>query len=97
MTTSLKKSRFCAEGLTLKIASATCSPNSTKACWPCDNDRDLSTQSIRQTGRRVSWKPLFKTSRSHRASQFYILTWEKLRDLLIKHHKAYLKKHDGSV
>ena len=27
--------------------------------------------------------------------RFYILMWEKLRDLLIKHHKAYLKKHNG--
>ena len=26
---------------------------------------------------------------------FYILGWQKLRDLLIKHHKAYLDKHDG--
>ena len=98
MTTSQEESLLC-RGLTLKRASATCSPNSTRACWttcwPCDDDRDLSTESIRQTGRRVSRNPLFKTSRSRRASQFYILTWEKLRDLLVKHHKAYLKKHDG--
>ena len=26
---------------------------------------------------------------------FYILTWESLRDLLIKHHKSYLAKHEG--
>ena len=27
--------------------------------------------------------------------RFYILTWVRLRDLLVKHHKAYLGKHDG--
>ena len=27
--------------------------------------------------------------------RFYILGWQKLRDLVIKHHKAYLDKHDG--
>lgn len=27
--------------------------------------------------------------------QFYILTWELLRDLLVDHHKAYLAKHNG--
>lgn len=27
--------------------------------------------------------------------RFYILTWEQLRGLLIKGHKAYLKKHNG--
>ena len=94
MTISQEESLLC-RGLMLKRASTTCSPNSTRACRPCDDDRDLSTESIRQTGRRVSRNPLFKTSRSRRASQFYILTWEKLRDLLVKHHKAYLKKHDG--
>ena len=27
--------------------------------------------------------------------QFYILRWQKLRDLLIKQHKAFLDKHGG--
>ena len=27
--------------------------------------------------------------------RFYILGWQKLRDLVIKHYKAYLDKHDG--
>ena len=27
--------------------------------------------------------------------RFYILTWERLRDLLIKNHKAFLQRHDG--
>ena len=27
--------------------------------------------------------------------RFYILTWERLRDLLVKYHKVYLGKHDG--
>ncbi len=27
--------------------------------------------------------------------RFYVLTWERLRNLLIKHHKTYLEKHDG--
>lgn len=27
--------------------------------------------------------------------RFYILTWQRLRDLLIKRHKAYLQRHDG--
>lgn len=26
---------------------------------------------------------------------FYICTWEELRDLLVKHHRNYLKSHDG--
>ena len=27
--------------------------------------------------------------------QFYILKWQKLRDLVIKQHKAFLQKHNG--
>lgn len=27
--------------------------------------------------------------------RFYILTWRRLRDLLIKGHKAFLQRHDG--
>jgi hypothetical protein len=27
--------------------------------------------------------------------RFYILPWQRLRDLLIKEHKAFLAKHDG--
>lgn len=27
--------------------------------------------------------------------QYYILTWQRLRDLLVKGHKSYLGKHDG--
>ena len=27
--------------------------------------------------------------------QFYILTWQRLRDLLVKGYKAYLQKHGG--
>lgn len=27
--------------------------------------------------------------------RFYILTWQRLRDLLVKHHKTYLAKHGG--
>jgi len=27
--------------------------------------------------------------------RFYILTWQQLRDLLIKGHKAFLQRHDG--
>ena len=26
---------------------------------------------------------------------FFVLTWRQLRDLLVKQHKAYLKKHNG--
>jgi hypothetical protein len=29
------------------------------------------------------------------SDRFYILTWQRLRDLLVKHHKAYLEKHGG--
>ncbi len=29
------------------------------------------------------------------SDRFYILPWQRLRDLLIKHHKAFLHKHDG--
>lgn len=27
--------------------------------------------------------------------RFYILLWERLRDLLIEHHRAFLARHDG--
>ncbi len=27
--------------------------------------------------------------------RFYILTWQRLRDLLVKAHKAFLQRHDG--
>ncbi len=27
--------------------------------------------------------------------QFYILTWQRLRDLLVKEHRAFLQRHDG--
>ena len=27
--------------------------------------------------------------------RFYILSWERLRDLVVGHHSAYLSKHDG--
>lgn len=27
--------------------------------------------------------------------RFFVLTWRQLRDLLIQHHKTYLKKHNG--
>ncbi len=27
--------------------------------------------------------------------RFYVLTWQQLRDVLIKEHKAYLAKHNG--
>ena len=27
--------------------------------------------------------------------KFYILTWQRLRDIVIKHHKAYLKRCNG--
>ena len=27
--------------------------------------------------------------------RFYILTWQQLRDLLVKGHKAFLQRHDG--
>lgn len=27
--------------------------------------------------------------------RFYILQWERLRDLLVAHHKAFLARHDG--
>jgi hypothetical protein len=30
-----------------------------------------------------------------RQDRFYILTWESLRDLLVKEHRAYLERHDG--
>jgi hypothetical protein len=29
------------------------------------------------------------------ADRYYILTWRKLRDLMVKSHKAYLTKHSG--
>jgi hypothetical protein len=29
------------------------------------------------------------------ADRYYILTWCRLRDLIVKHHKAYLARHDG--
>jgi hypothetical protein len=28
--------------------------------------------------------------------RFYILTWERLRDILVDHHKAYLASHNGT-
>lgn len=31
-----------------------------------------------------------------RNDRFYILPWERLRDLLADHHEAYLAKHDGT-
>jgi len=31
----------------------------------------------------------------NRDDRFYILPWERLRDLLIDHHTAFLAKHDG--
>jgi len=30
-----------------------------------------------------------------RNDRFYILTWQRLRDLLVKHHLAFLERHDG--
>ena len=27
--------------------------------------------------------------------RFYILPWERLRDLVVDHHTAYLSRHDG--
>ena len=27
--------------------------------------------------------------------RFYLLDWQQLRDILIKHHKTYLEKHNG--
>jgi len=30
-----------------------------------------------------------------RDDRFYILTWQRLRDLLTRHHVAYLRKHGG--
>jgi hypothetical protein len=30
-----------------------------------------------------------------RNDNFYILTWQRLRDLLVKGHKAFLARHDG--
>lgn len=29
------------------------------------------------------------------SDRFYILTWQRLRDLLVKVHKGFLKRHDG--
>ncbi|MBN2466453.1 hypothetical protein JXD38_12605 [candidate division WOR-3 bacterium] len=29
------------------------------------------------------------------ADRFYVLSWDRLRDLLVGHHKAYLAKHNG--
>lgn len=29
------------------------------------------------------------------SDRFYVLPWETFRDLLVEHHRAYLKKHDG--
>jgi hypothetical protein len=31
----------------------------------------------------------------HGADRFYILTWRRLRDLIVKEHKAYLGRHGG--
>ena len=31
-----------------------------------------------------------------RADKFYVLTWKALRNLLIKHHKAFLAAHGGA-
>jgi hypothetical protein len=28
------------------------------------------------------------------SDRYYLLTWEQLRDLLVKHHRDYLEKHD---
>lgn len=27
--------------------------------------------------------------------KYFVLTWRQLRDLLVRHHKAYLRKHNG--
>jgi hypothetical protein len=38
---------------------------------------------------------VFVTLGKERDDRFYILTWQRLRDLLVRHHAAYLRKHDG--
>ena len=30
-----------------------------------------------------------------RGDRYYVLSWEDLRDIVVKHHKEYLKKHNG--
>lgn len=30
-----------------------------------------------------------------RSDRFYILTWQQLRNLLVKHHSGFLQRHDG--
>ncbi len=32
---------------------------------------------------------------SYGADRFYILEWRRLRDLVVRHHRAYLDRHDG--
>ncbi|RJR31510.1 MAG: hypothetical protein C4576_31820 [Desulfobacteraceae bacterium] len=32
---------------------------------------------------------------AHGADRFYILTWRKLRDLIVREHRAYLARHGG--
>ena len=38
----------------------------------------------------------FVTIQEDGQDRFYVLTWEVLRDLLIRHHRDYLAKHDGT-
>ena len=38
---------------------------------------------------------VFVTLGKERDDRFYILTWQRLRDLLVRHHVAYLRKHGG--
>jgi len=39
---------------------------------------------------------VFVTLGGERDDRFYILTWQRLRDLLVRHHVAYLRKHGGT-
>jgi len=38
---------------------------------------------------------VFVSIAEDRNDRFYILTWQRLRDLLVRHHVAYLRKHHG--
>ena len=38
---------------------------------------------------------VFVSIAEDRNDRFYIVTWQRLRDLLVRHHMDYLRRHDG--
>jgi hypothetical protein len=74
------------------------------ASWQFGNIRDFCDITF-EGKRQVIGKPkvcpvlrlivVFVKIEEDRHDRFYILAWDKLRDLLIKGHKTFLARHDG--